>query len=58
MGALTYLTSLDLSHNQIGGPLPPTLGNLSQLCVLDLSANRFAGAVPAEFGATVEPGVA
>ncbi|RRT43136.1 hypothetical protein B296_00020665 [Ensete ventricosum] len=42
---------LDLSYNRnLGGPLPPSIGNLKQLVVLSLNSNRFTGAIPASLG--------
>ncbi|MCP5047982.1 MAG: hypothetical protein GY940_12470, partial [bacterium] len=43
LGKLTKLTTLDLSYNQLSGPIPPWLGNLKNLRKLDLSYNRFSG---------------
>ncbi|KAL1214460.1 Tyrosine-sulfated glycopeptide receptor 1 [Cardamine amara subsp. amara] len=44
---LRSLSSLDLSHNRLSGPLPPGfLSALDQLLVLDLSYNTFSGELP------------
>ena len=42
------VTKLDLGENQLNGPIPSELVNLSSLEVLDLSENRLSGNVPAE----------
>ena len=44
------LKSLDLSHNQLTGPLPPTLGGLDALQRLDLGNNQLEGPLPAYWG--------
>ncbi|KAH9729176.1 protein kinase domain-containing protein [Citrus sinensis] len=44
------LTSLDLSHNNISGPIPPAIGTLSNLTFLDLNNNLFEGSIPSEMG--------
>ena len=44
------VTELDLSSNQLCGPLPAALGNLSQLRSLDLSSNQLRGPLPAALG--------
>ncbi|KAK8335002.1 hypothetical protein V6Z11_A09G025700 [Gossypium hirsutum] len=41
---------LNLSKNQIIGPVPSTLGNLTNLDLLDLSFNQITGAIPREIG--------
>ncbi|XP_030968997.1 receptor-like protein 56 isoform X3 [Quercus lobata] len=47
LGALPVLKSLDLSYNQMEGPLPSHgLVNLSNLEVLNLSENRLSGSLP------------
>ena len=43
LGALTGLTKLDLSYNDLGGTLPTGLGELTNLTYLDLSGNSFYG---------------
>ncbi len=45
-GALRRLERLDLSHNQLTGPIPPQLGSLSSLEVLLLDRNRLTGCLP------------
>ncbi|XP_047943034.1 receptor-like protein 35 [Salvia hispanica] len=43
---LTNLESLDLSVNQLAGPIPEELGGLTFLSKLNLSYNKFVGAIP------------
>ncbi|THU58824.1 hypothetical protein C4D60_Mb03t18520 [Musa balbisiana] len=38
--------ALNLSHNLLGGSIPPSLGALTELEVLDLSDNGFTGEIP------------
>uniref|UniRef100_A0A453FTW7 Protein kinase domain-containing protein n=1 Tax=Aegilops tauschii subsp. strangulata TaxID=200361 RepID=A0A453FTW7_AEGTS len=38
----------DLSHNDITGPIPSTLGNLTSLQAVDLSQNKLNGTLPVE----------
>ncbi|KAF5767035.1 putative protein kinase RLK-Pelle-LRR-XI-1 family [Helianthus annuus] len=47
---LTHLTSLDLSFNNLSGPLPPQLGNCTRLRYLDLSYNILSGPIPHTLG--------
>ncbi|KFK41651.1 hypothetical protein AALP_AA2G155200 [Arabis alpina] len=50
---LRRLSSLDLSHNHLSGPLPQGfLSALDQLLVLDLSYNGFSGELPLELSST------
>ena len=51
--SLLDLTYFDLSHNQLTGPVPASLGRLEDLTHLDLSHNRFSGPLPGEFGGTI-----
>uniref|UniRef100_A0A1D1YJL0 non-specific serine/threonine protein kinase n=1 Tax=Anthurium amnicola TaxID=1678845 RepID=A0A1D1YJL0_9ARAE len=44
------LVHLDLSQNNLVGPLPSALASLPLLRHLDLSSNNFSGAIPAAFG--------
>ena len=53
IGRLTELTSLTNTYsgsNNMGGRLPPELGQLTNLEVLDLSGNRLWGPIPPELG--------
>ena len=38
------------SDNQLTGPIPPELGNLTNLTNLDLSHNELSGPIPPELG--------
>ena len=44
------VTTLDLSRNELTGPLPPELDTLTNLTRLDLSINDLAGAIPPALG--------
>ncbi|XP_074336544.1 LRR receptor-like serine/threonine-protein kinase FLS2 [Apium graveolens] len=46
---LTVLTDLNLSSNQLDGPLPKSLASLRNLSSLDLSQNKFTGTIPDNF---------
>jgi hypothetical protein len=54
LGSLAKLQTLDLSHNQINGPVPPSFSGLVALTWLDFSNNQLTGAVPAAFGSLPE----
>ncbi|RVX12856.1 Serine/threonine-protein kinase BRI1-like 1 [Vitis vinifera] len=46
LGDLENLESLDLSHNQLSGSIPPTLTKLQQLTTFDVSNNQLTGQIP------------
>lgn len=48
------ISDLTLSNNQLVGPIPPQLSNLSWLRILDLGRNNLSGAVPVELGELTE----
>ena len=50
LGRQFDLNRLDLSGNQLTGPLPPELGQLTYLQQLDLSDNQLTGPVPQALG--------
>jgi hypothetical protein len=43
-------TELDLRNNQLTGPIPPEIGNLTNLTYLDLRVNQLTGSIPSEIG--------
>jgi len=47
---LNYLGALVLLNNNLNGPIPAELGNLSSLGYLDLRNNQLSGPIPAELG--------
>nr|XP_010917300.2 receptor-like protein kinase 5 [Elaeis guineensis] len=47
---LKGLTALNLSHNQLTGEIPVSIGWLQVLKTLDLSANQLSGMIPAAIG--------
>ncbi|KAJ9688740.1 hypothetical protein PVL29_014407 [Vitis rotundifolia] len=50
MGNILYFMSgLDLSGNQLTGPIPPKIGNLSGIHTLNLSYNQLIGSIPQTF---------
>jgi len=44
------LNYMDMSKNNISGPVPSSLGNCKNLTYINLSRNNFAGLIPSEFG--------
>ncbi len=50
-GGTDRVVTLDLSSNNLAGPLPVEIGDLTSLFDLDLSGNKLTGAVPIEMGA-------
>ncbi|KAG1354969.1 receptor-like protein EIX2 [Cocos nucifera] len=48
---LSYLMSIDLSHNNLFGMIPEELVNLQGLLFLNLSTNHFTGRIPENIGA-------
>ena len=44
------LQTLSLAINQLSGPIPPELGNLSNLEELELDANQLSRSIPPEIG--------
>ncbi|KAJ4827589.1 hypothetical protein Tsubulata_036312 [Turnera subulata] len=51
--SLGSLKTLNLSTNQISGPLPSNIGNFGQLETFDLSSNSFSGEIPAAISSLV-----
>ena len=50
MGNILYFMSgLDLSGNELTGPIPPKIGNLSGIHTLNLSYNQLTGSIPQTF---------
>ncbi len=45
-----HVTELDLAANDLDGPLPAELGDLSELQILDLSENGLDGTIPGDLG--------
>ena len=45
-----YVTSLSLSHNNLSGRLPSTLGQLTRLETLRLTSNGLRGVIPPQLG--------
>jgi hypothetical protein len=45
-----HVSDINLPDNQLTGPLPPALGNLSYLRVIALGTNQLRGPIPAELG--------
>lgn len=51
LAELGELARLNLSSNNLTGPLPPYIGNFNRMESLDLSGNGFSGEVPAQISA-------
>ncbi|XP_073107614.1 probable LRR receptor-like serine/threonine-protein kinase At1g56140 isoform X2 [Elaeis guineensis] len=47
---LTYLNYLDLTWNNLTGPLPAFIGNLTELQSLHVGTNALSGTIPKELG--------
>ncbi|XP_075490920.1 putative LRR receptor-like serine/threonine-protein kinase At1g74360 [Primulina tabacum] len=47
---LSNLSRLDLSYNNLSGPLPVEISQMAGLKFLILSYNQFTGSIPSEFG--------
>ena len=47
---LSNLEYLNLAHNELSGPIPVELGNLTALTNLDLSGNELSGPIPSQLG--------
>ena len=45
-----YVTGIELPGNNVGGQLPPSIGELHRLQTLDLSSNELEDELPAEIG--------
>jgi hypothetical protein len=45
-----HIEMLELSYNQLTGPIPAELGNLANLFRLGLSHNQLSGSIPAKLG--------
>ena len=61
-GSPRRVTELNLFNNQLTGPIPPELGQLSQLTFLDLTGTGLTGEIPEGSGAdrivgAIRPGV-
>ncbi|MBA0637133.1 hypothetical protein Godav_029473 [Gossypium davidsonii] len=46
---LSYMTGIDLSCNNLTGPIPPELGNLSEIHSFNFSHNKLTGVIPSSF---------
>ncbi|CAL9752372.1 unnamed protein product [Musa acuminata subsp. burmannicoides] len=52
--ALGSLLRLNLSYNQLGGAIPPTISALSRFVSLDLTSNQFTSKIPVGMGSMKE----
>ena len=50
LGQLSHLQTLDLTQNELSGPIPSELGQLGNLRYLRLGWNQFDGNIPVELG--------
>ncbi|CAK7323715.1 unnamed protein product [Dovyalis caffra] len=46
----SILNYMDISKNNISGPIPPSIGNCTGLTFIDLSMNKLTGFIPPELG--------
>ncbi|XP_062096106.1 probable leucine-rich repeat receptor-like serine/threonine-protein kinase At3g14840 isoform X1 [Humulus lupulus] len=51
--ASTNLQRLDISVNNLSGPIPAELGNITNLTYLDMESNLFSETIPSELGKLV-----
>jgi len=49
----TRITSLDLEFNNLTGPIPSSIGNLTKLNYLELQGNGLSGSIPSSIGKLV-----
>jgi hypothetical protein len=56
---LKDLENLDLSHNNLSGPIPTSMASMTFLSYLNLSYNNFSGQIPTanQFGTFNEPSI-
>ncbi|KAG6542993.1 hypothetical protein Mapa_015685 [Marchantia paleacea] len=47
---LSSVTSFDVSHNDLTGPIPSVVGDLTGLRYLNLTSNRLSGSIPSSLG--------
>jgi len=45
-----HISHISLFNNQLSGPIPAELGDLSELIILDLSSNQLTDSLPAQLG--------
>ncbi|MCP4220554.1 MAG: S8 family serine peptidase [bacterium] len=51
---LVHLTRLELENNQLTGPLPAEIGNLTALRILQVAGNLLDGPLPVQLGSLVD----